>query len=136
MRVRVAAAVAMIGVAGFVTIACGGVTSPSNNTTETFTGTVSPGIGNTGPVHPFTVSNTGEYTVKVTSLTPISSIFFGTVLGQLQGSSCAPLQQNSLSIVNSPLFGGPITRGNYCVVVYDVGTMTTAETYTMTVSHP
>ncbi|PYR09512.1 MAG: hypothetical protein DMG00_13625, partial [Acidobacteria bacterium] len=105
------------------------------NTTETFTGTVAPG-GN-GMVHSFNVSNTGEFSVKVTAMTPTFNSFFGTFLGIVQSGNCSLFQQNTLSIVGSQSLTGPIfQKGTYCVFVFDVGTMTMSENYTLTVSHP
>ena len=136
MHVRSLAAA--LAVAGLVTSSCGGIVDPSKNVTDTFTGTVQPqGQG----VHPFSTSKTGEFTVKVTSLTPSSSTFFGLILAQgPSDGSCSGnlpiVQQNSFSSVNTPALGGSILPGKYCVFIYDIGTFTTAQTYTLTVSHP
>lgn len=132
MQLRVTAMA--LASAALVTIGCGGVTSPSKNSTETFNGTVARGAS--GAAHSFNVSNTGEFTVKVTNLTPSYSGFFGVLYGQQQGDSCALIQANSFSIVNSPVLSGPIVKGSYCVQVFDTGGFTTTETYTLTVSHP
>jgi hypothetical protein len=134
MRIRVIAAAAC-AFAVVASIGCGSVTDPSKNTTETFTGTVAP--GGRGTIHPFNVSNGGEYAVKVTAMTPTFNSFFGTFLGTGDGCSIT-VQVNTLSIVGSQSLSGPIfQKGAYCVFVYDAnGTMTTTETYTMTVSHP
>ena len=133
MRIRfiVAATVVIL----LACLGCGSVTDPSKNQTETFTGTVAP--GGQGTVHRFNVPNGGEYTVKVTSMTPTFNSFFGTFLGIVQGNDCGLFQQNTFSTVGAQSLAGPIfQKGTYCVFIFDVGTMSTTETYTMTVSHP
>ena len=134
MRIRFIAAAAFV-FAVLASISCGGITDPSKNTTETFTGTVPP--GGRGTVHTFNISNNGEYSVKVTSMTPTFNSFFGTFLGTGDGCSLT-VQVNTLSTVGAQSLNGPIfQKGAYCVLVYDAySTMTTTETYTLTVSHP
>ena len=58
-------AVALVALAAF---ACGGVSNPSTNKTETFMAIVQPG-GVPG-THPFTASNSGEISVTITSMNP------------------------------------------------------------------
>src|SRR5579864_4625189 len=135
MRLFGAAALAF---AGFITVSCGGVTDPSQNVTETFSGVVSTRGGISAPVW-FNVSNTGEFTVKVTNFTPSYSAQFGTYYGQGDGASvCNYAQVNALSTVNAPVLSGEIFKGQYCVVVYDSANAfpTTGETFTLQVSHP
>src|SRR5712691_1309191 len=105
MRARFAAAFAL-ALAGALTIACGGIVSPSQNTVETFSGTIPP-----GDAHPFSASKTGEIQVKLTALAPVSSTFVGMISAQ-------------------------VISGRYCLVVYDYIGFTAPETYTVTVSHP
>ena len=124
---------AALAIAGFITISCGGVTDPSQNTTEMFSGTVQK--GGLGPVHTFNVKNTGEYTIKVTGFTPNFSTQFGVIFGVPSGDSCAQFGVYPTTLVNFPI-SSSVVPGTYCVQVYDVGLFTTAETYTMTVSHP
>jgi len=134
MRIRLIAAATLVIV--LVCLGCGSVTDPSKNTTETFTGTVAPG-GRSDKIHSFNVPNGGEFTVKVTSMTPTFNSFFGTFLGIIQGNDCGLFQQNQFSTVGAQSLAGPIfQKGTYCVFLFDVGTMTTTETYTLTVSHP
>jgi hypothetical protein len=120
--------------------ACGGIVDPSKNVTDTFTGTI-PVQGTTRPGHPFSSSKTGEYTVKVTALSPSSNSLFGTVLAQgTTDGQCVGnlpiLQQNSFSALNAPALGGSIIAGRYCLFLFDIGVFQTAQTYTVTVSHP
>jgi hypothetical protein len=118
-----------------IAVGCGGVVSPSQNKTEEFTGTLAPGGGRT--FHTFTSSAGGEYSVLVTSLTPVSNVFFGIGFGQvLSDGSCQLIQQNNLSVVNNIALTGTIVKGTFCVAIYDIGAFTTTETYTLKVSHP
>jgi len=129
---------AALALAGFITVSCGGINDPSKNTTETFTGTVTRG-GQSQP-NLFTVSTTGEFTVKITNLTPSYSGQFGAFYGQGDASSCAPFAGgvNQFTTVNAPALSGQILKGTYCVVVFDSlnAFPTGGETFTMTVSHP
>ncbi len=135
MRARCAEAVA-IAAAGLITLGCHGITSPSNNTVEPFSGTLQP---QGGGAYAFTVGRTGEFTIKLTALAPNPNILVGLALtlGNSDGScSSSVLQQNSFSSLNAQALGGQIFSGRYCVLIYDVGSVTVAQTYTITVSHP
>jgi hypothetical protein len=134
---RVPAAI-VLAVAGFFAASCGGITDPSKNTVEPFSGTLAVG-GNFA--HPFTASKTGEISVKVTALAPVSNTFVGIIWAQAAGDgSCSTslgiLQQNNFAQLNVPAISGAIISGRYCIVVYDVGAFTTPQTYTISVSHP
>jgi hypothetical protein len=135
MAARFAGALAL-AVAGFLTIGCGGIQSPSNNIVDTASGTLAPQGGVT---HFFSVSKTGEYTVKLTALSPTANALIGLALvaGNNDGScSTSIYQQNNFSSLNVQALGGQILTGKYCVLVYDVGTITAPQTYTLSVSHP
>ena len=121
--------------------ACGGITDPSSNQTETFTGTIA--VGGQGPAHGFSSSKTGEIQVKITTLTPSTSNTFVGVLwtgrnssGTCAGSLGAVFGQTNFAQVGLPAISTQILSGGYCLLLYDVGTFTTTENYTVTVSHP
>ena len=130
---------AALALAGFITVSCGGITDPSKNTTDTFNGTVTTRGGSSNPMW-FNVSDTGEFTIKVTSMTPTFSSQFGVYYGQGDGATQCPsiFQSNPQSTVNSPVLSGQILKGLYCVVVFDYFGQfpTTGETFTLQVSHP
>jgi hypothetical protein len=131
VRSRPLAAAALV-VAALAASNCGGVTDPSKNTTETFSGTVAP--RGQGQIHTFNVGNTGEYSIKVTAMTPTFNSFF--VLTLASGDCSLLVNQNTLTV--GQLMTGPIfQKGTYCVFLSDgLATMTTNENYTLTVSHP
>ena len=117
--------------------ACGGVTDPSQNQTQTFSGTIQP--GGFSDTFPFNASKSGEITITVTSLNPTvpSGTFFSVLWGQMVGSQCSTLSVNSLAIVGSTAISNAITPGSYCVAVADTySSFKTAEQFTLTVSHP
>jgi hypothetical protein len=139
MRFRRTAAAVAVVLLSVLASACSGVVDPSKNVTDPFSGTIP--VQGTGPGHAFSTSKTGEYTVKVTSLSPNSNLFFGTVLAQgTTDDRCAGqlpiLQQNSFGTVNTPVLGGAIIPGHYCVFLFDIGAFTVPQNYTLTVSHP
>jgi len=118
--------------------ACGGVVEPSKNNVETFSGTLAVGAANG---HDFTVARSGEFEVTITALAPVSTVFIGTGFGQARSDgTCGvfPGYVNNFSSLNRSSLGGAITPGNYCVVVFDVGTIPEplTLTYTVKVSHP
>lgn len=113
---------------------CGGVTDPSKNRVEPFSGTVS--VGGLGPVHNFTVDKNGELSVKLTALSPTPSTVVGLIYGQPNGGVCAYITNNDFVGLNRVTFQFPIQKGNWCVYVYDSGNLTVAQSYTIEVSHP
>jgi hypothetical protein len=132
MRVRFIPAL-VLALGGCLAISCGGVTSPSQNQQETFNGTLQLGGFVAFPVN---LSNTGEFSVKITALSPTATAIVGTRWGQ--GGSCEfPLQQNNFSTLNTPaLVGAVVQRGAYCVAVFDVGLITVNQNFSIVVSHP
>jgi hypothetical protein len=121
--------------------ACSGVTDPSKNVTEPFSGSVQP--NSLGPVHQFTIANSGELTVAVNSIVP-GSTFLGVEYGQVVNGGCGVLQQNAVSSANlgKTVITAQLTnKGTYCVQAFDPVTLGLAglvvgQNYTMTVSHP
>jgi len=130
-----------LAIAVFVAVtlaACGGVTSPSNNTQEPFTGTLQPVAGSSFS-YPFTVSNTGELTIAITALTPgvSTSTVFEVGYGIPQSGNCSPINFNTQATVGFPAISGDqITKGSYCAFIINEGLITVPETFTLTVSHP
>jgi len=135
MRARFAAAL-VLALFGAMTIACGGIVSPSSNTVDTFSGTLPP-----GGAHPFSASKTGEIQVKLTALSPVSSTTVGMIWAQASGDgSCSGsvggILFQTIAQLNVQAISTQIISGRYCLFVYDYIGFTTTESYTVTVSHP
>ena len=129
-RFSLAAGVALIGAA------CG-VSGPSGNTVETFSGTLQVGGSNTHSG--YTVSKNGEVEVTMTSVTPTP--FGGPIamgLGQVLSGGCQPLGQAYLTtaIVNKKASFGLLNKGTYCLVVFDPGVLIAPLSYAGNFSHP
>lgn len=126
-------AATMLAVAGLTIGGCGGITDPSKNTVESFSGTI--GVGGSA-LHQFS-SSKGEISVKVTALAPTSNATIGLIWTQASGDgSCAGILQQAFAQLNVPAISGVIISGRYCIVVQDVGQFTVPQTYTVAVSHP
>jgi len=131
MRFCLAAAV---GIAALVSASCGGVTDPSKNTVDTFTSTLQVGAVN---VHQFNAANSGEISVIIKALSPVTNAVLGVIYGLPQSDgSCAAINGNAGSL-SSVVISGAIVKGSYCLAVYDYfSALSVPENYTITVSHP
>jgi hypothetical protein len=134
MRSRFAAA---LGIAALLTMSCGGVVSPSDNVSESFSGTLDPATSNNIAIFAFTTTKSGEFNVKITALAPTTNVFLLTFYGQAQaGNNCGIIQANQFSTLNTTALAGAITPGTWCVGIQNQGTLAAAETFTLTVAHP
>lgn len=137
MRVKLTGAAALV-LAGALSIGCGGVTDPSKNVTDTFSGTIP--RGGSDIARAFNVTSTGEFAIKLTALGPVSGAIIGINLYQdPSNGNCQQLalyQQNTFATLNVQALAGQIFANHYCVVAYDVGALAQSSTYTITVSHP
>jgi hypothetical protein len=111
--------------------------SPStpSTATETFTGT----IGTQGSVRStftFTVGQAGPVNVTLTTMTP--SVAMGLGIGTPTGTTgCTMTSSNSSALAGStPQLTVTLPSGPSCISLYDVGNLTSAATFTVTVSHP
>jgi hypothetical protein len=133
MRIPFACVAATV-LAAILFTSCGGVTDPSQNQVQNFSAVVQPGSFGFSP---FNVSNPGEYTITLLSLTPPASVFVLASLANLVSGQCvSPIQQNSLAAPGHIVLSGSINPGSYCVAIADEGVFTVPETYTVQVSHP
>jgi hypothetical protein len=115
----------------------GSTTAPSSGplTTESFSGTIQPTSSDS---HTFTVAQTGEIDVTLTSVGPPPTIFIGLAIGTpASDGSCTPLSGATVSTQASSVaqLSGTAAAGTFCVVVYDIGNQTAPVTYTLTVAH-
>lgn len=136
MRSRLAAAAV---IAALSAAACNGIVDPSKNQTETFSGTIP--VQGTSSCCGFSTNKQGEFTIKVTSLSPSNGTFFGVVMAYAAADgSCVgslqPIQQNSFATTAAPALSGLIYPGHYCIFLFDIGSFTVSQNYTLTASHP
>ena len=119
--------------AAVISTGCGGVNDPSSNTVESFSGSLSPGGTAT---HTFSAGKNGEIQLKLTAVGPNAASLIGWVLGQPVNSVCAAFTSIQTAGLNTAPFAYPVNKGNYCVQIYEPGTSTPVQTYTIQVSHP
>jgi hypothetical protein len=133
MSMRVRSAATALAVAGLLSMSCGGVVDPSKNVTETFSGTLAVQGGAT---FPFDVNHGGEFSVKLTQLSPTVTAIVLLRWGVAVGSDCQPIQQNNAVLNQTALAGAVLQTGRYCVAIFDIGFLSVPQTYTISVSHP
>ena len=133
MRSRVSAAL-VLAFAGAISISCGGIVDPSQNTVEPFSGTVAPaGVS----LVKFTAAKTGEIQVKMLTITPAAVQALGMQwVGSGDGSCNGQLWQSTIATSNATAISTQIQSGSYCLILYDYINQTVAANYSLTVSHP
>ena len=132
MKLRFCAA-ALVGALGAA--ACHGIVSPSNNTTDTFTGPIP--VRGSSQLHTFNMSSLGEYTVTVTAMTPSPPSPGYFTVSLYYGSDCSSVISSTYATVGSAAASGANQyKGQYCVLISDAGYFVQTETYTLKVSHP
>jgi hypothetical protein len=120
--------------ASLVVSGCGGVSDPSKNTIRDFEATIPPLEGR---VHEFDASRNGEYSATIIALSPTQSALLSIALGGVANGACNPyLGSVGVTGINRPGLSGPISKGHYCIQVYDEGRLTAPQTYTLRISHP
>lgn len=117
--------------------ACGSVDSPSQLTSEDFTGTLSPSAQVS---HPFSVSKTGEMQLTLQSLTPRPVVGFVSLsIGSPVGSDCSPFTGYFVAqAATGQQYAFPqISKGSYCVLIADSNFALTAPVaYSVRLLHP
>ena len=123
----------LIALAGLLSSCSSTPTSSTPTVTETFTGTVNAQGFSTKT---FIAGQAGEVDVTLTALTPQSSITMGLGVGQiLTDGSCGFLNYSEAAKV-STVVSGTGSAGTDCVTLYDIGNVSGADNYTLTVVHP
>jgi hypothetical protein len=120
--------------------ACGDENEPTTPTeptrptvTETFEGTVTV---NGARTHGFVATGSGRIDVTLTTLSPDSAARVGLTLGTLSTlGSCQVVISNDNATQGTLVAGNAGAAGNFCVRVHDVGQLTGAVDYTLTVVH-
>ena len=133
---------ALIALASVVAAACSDNNTPTTPTTPitpsvpTTTETVCGSLTlNGAATHVFASTVAGSVTVQITAVDPSASQVFGLSLGTWNGSSCQVVIANDAAVLNSIVTGQVTAATNLCARVYDVGRLTDALSYTITVIH-
>lgn len=124
---------AVVLVAAVVSAGCGGVTDPSSNTVESFSGSLSPGGV---AIHTFSAGKNGEVQLKLTAIAPNAASLIAWFLGQPVSTVCSPFTSITSAGLNSAPFAYPVNKGTYCVEILEPGTSSVVQSYTIQVSHP
>jgi hypothetical protein len=140
MRKSSAAALFVVALA---TAGCKGPTDPAQNVNSICQGSVQP-LSN-GPICSFTESNTGEFTVTMTSMIP-GQAYLAVVYGSFSGGGCATQQSGIVgpsNIGTASITGQVLVTGTYCVEAFDPSVLSTGypsllvpQNYTIQVNHP
>ncbi len=121
----------MVALMALASVGCGGgLASPSDFSTEVFTGTLAVGGSST---HQFAVVRNGEVNVTVRQVLP--TVTFGAVIGQVSGGQCLYNAAAGQFVTQGSQMNGQLTPGSYCVVVFDVGVLPSSISYTLAVTH-
>jgi len=132
MRIAIHIVVALL-LAG--TFAACGVTSPSDLFAEpAYTGTVVPG-NTSASMLLFSTTKTGEFIVKVDSVSPDTGATIGILYGQPSNGLCGVIQQSPLSGQGRTAFDIQLQKGSYCLQAYDSGFLVRTESFSISVSH-
>ncbi|MGE5199820.1 MAG: hypothetical protein ACM3H9_09280 [Rhodospirillaceae bacterium] len=108
-----------------------GASPTPNPTTETFTGTLGPGQK---MIHPYELKAAGTVYTTLTALSGVDYIGVGS--GTWDGKTCT-VAAHTENMAPGNSFGASVpSPQNLCVVVYDVGVITSTASYTLTVAHP
>ena len=102
--------------------------------TEVFSGNITV---NGAATHPFASTGTGTVTATLVTLSPESTTTVGLSLGTWNGAACNIIIANDAAVRTTVVTGTVTTiGGQLCVRVYDVGQMTEATSYEVSVFHP
>jgi hypothetical protein len=84
----------------------------------------------------FTVAQSGTVTVTLTSLGAAGPVGLG--IGTPNGTTTCAMTSSNASVVpsGSPQITATENAGNYCVEIFDPGTLTAPTTFSFTVVHP
>jgi hypothetical protein len=108
-------------------------TEPAPTTTDTFTGTINI---NGAATHTFTTVAAGLVTATLVTVAPDPAIQVGLGLGTFNGANCQITLPKDDAVQGNAVIGQVSGQGTLCVRIYDVGKLTEALEYTITVEHP
>jgi len=117
--------------------ACSSVSTPSSETTESYSDTLPP-LGQVS--RNFSVEKTGEMQMTLQSLTPRPVVgFIALAVGTPVSGGCSPILGYVVSqaAVGQQYAFGQINKGSYCLLVADPnGVLTTSAAFTVQFIHP
>ena len=99
---------------------------------ETFSGTVTV---NGAFTQQFTVGRAGTVSAQIVALTPDDTVTLGLTLGTWNGFACQAVISNDAAKLQTTVLGTANAPGSLCVRIHDVGGLTTATTFDVTVQH-
>lgn len=101
--------------------------------TEVFSGTITP---NGASSHPFISQGSGTAQATLTAMAPDATTTVGFLMGTWSGTACQLVIANDKAMLGSTITGIVGGAGQLCVRIYDVGTVSSPQTYELTVVHP
>ena len=110
-------------------------TTPTEGTTETFSGTVNVGGES---INPFTIALSGGLlTVTLTAAGPPSTVEMGILVGTWDGTACTQVTGGTVitRAGTAPQLSGNVNAGRYCVRVFDPGNLSAPVTFAVSVVH-
>lgn len=107
--------------------------APTDPTTESFSGTLTP---NGATTLLFTALGSGTIRATYTALGTDNTPIIGLAMGTWNGSACTLVMANDNAIVGAPISATLSAAANLCVRVYDSRGLTDPVTYTVEVFHP
>jgi hypothetical protein len=112
-------------------------TSPTTPTTVTDTWSNTLAVKGSS-LYTFTVASAGTVSVTLTALSPTATVAVGLGLGTPNGTASCTLSSSTPSAIASSTPQITVTEnaGTYCAQIYDVGNLTTASSFTITIVHP
>jgi hypothetical protein len=107
--------------------------SPSQTVTETFTGTLTPGGGQT---HLFVTIGKGVIAATITAIGDDNTRILGMALGNWTSNACQISAANDSAVANYTMAATVTAGGNLCARVYDSRGIPDETAYTLVVIHP
>ena len=114
-------------------------TAPTTTTTSPVTVTYSTTIGPRGAAaRAFTASQAGTVSVTLVSTEPPSDVVLGLGVGipRADGGGCSLAQSVTTSAGPNAQIVTTVDAGNYCVRIFDAGSLTDPVAVTVTLVHP
>jgi len=130
----VACVAAILAAAGCGLLESSTSPTPTENPTETFSGTLAP---QGTSMFTFTVTQAGSVSVTLTSLSSPSTAGVGLAIGTPSGTTTCTASSSTPNAVagSAPQITVAGIPGPYCVKLYDTGSLTAAATFTIHVTH-